>query len=91
MYNIYKYAIINNERWNNMAQIYRKKINRSRRKQTRYLKDMIEKRYAFITIFVLILFSIIAATLLLPLLALPATRNIIGSFLKNSILHHLTS
>ena len=63
MYNIYKYAIINNERWNNMAQIYRKKINRSRRKQTRYLKDMIEKRYAFITIFVLILFSIIVVRL----------------------------
>ena len=46
-----------------MAQIYRKKINRSRRKQTRYLKDMIEKRYAFITIFVLILFSIIVVRL----------------------------
>ena len=63
MYNIYKYAIINNERWNNMAQIYRKSLNRSRRKQTRYLKDMIEKRYAFITIFVLILFSVIVVRL----------------------------
>ena len=63
MYNIYKYAIINNERWNNMAQIYRKSLNRSRRRQTRYLKDMIEKRYAFITIFVLILFSIIVVRL----------------------------
>ena len=46
-----------------MAQIYRKSLNRSRRKQTRYLKDMIEKRYAFITIFVLILFSIIVVRL----------------------------
>lgn len=46
-----------------MVQIYRKKINRSRKKQTRYLKDMIEKRYAFITVFVLILFSIIVVRL----------------------------
>ena len=46
-----------------MAQIYRKSLNRSRRRQTRYLKDMIEKRYAFITIFVLILFSIIVVRL----------------------------
>ena len=46
-----------------MAQIYRKSLNRSRRKQTRFLKDMIEKRYAFITIFVLILFSVIVVRL----------------------------
>ncbi len=46
-----------------MAQIYRKTINKSRRRQTRYLKNMIEKRYAFITIFLLILFSIIVVRL----------------------------
>lgn len=46
-----------------MAQIYKKNINRSRRKVNRYLKDMIEKRYTFITISILILFSIIGVRL----------------------------
>ena len=46
-----------------MAQIYRKKINKNRRKPNRYLKDIIEKRYAFITVCVLLLFSIIVVRL----------------------------
>ena len=59
MYNNISYAIINNERWNNMVQVYRKTINRNRKQNIRNLKYKIKKRYAFITIILIILFIII--------------------------------
>ena len=42
-----------------MVQVYRKTINRNRKQNIRNLKYMIEKRYAFITIILIILFIII--------------------------------